>query len=255
MLLVLLLTSLSAWAFPLELEVWFLTPPGGAQWEKYLAPRLNGIQVAQACEQVGDYCFDPGRGLYRPSLIQTEEKEKKFQIDEGLPQLPTSTSVDRSLVSCDAKYAFDIFCGEARPVEKKKVESELEVWVDTSSSMRGIDPGEGSSCQRQAMLTSLVKACGARRPIIKGFDTSIREISAENSCVNQGLNDAKRMMQWLEESTAKKIIFITDVYEYQAEFAQFLESKRAVIRGDRGVFPARQMLDYVDGLAKACAGN
>jgi len=255
MLLALLLTTLSAWAFPLELEVWFLSPPTSAHIEQYLAPRISRARWVQACEQVGEYCFDPQRGLYKPSVIQLEEKEKNITVDEGLPQLPTSTSVDRSLVSCDAKYAFDIFCGEAKPVEKKKIDSELEVWVDTSSSMRGIDPGEGASCQRQEMLNGLVKACGARRPIIKGFDTSIREISAEAACVNQGLNDAKRMMDWLEESTAKKIIFITDVYEYQAEFAQFLESKRALIRGDRGVFPARQMMDYVDGLAKACAGN
>ncbi len=240
-------------AAPLEIEVYFLTPPAAAQWERYLAPRLNGMRVAQACEPVGDYCLDPVIGLYPRNGKAPEEKEPKFEIDEGLPQLPTSTSVDRSLVNCDAKYAFDIFCGEARPEKKVGAASGLEVWVDTSSSMRGIDPGDGKgSCQRAAFLESLLAACGKKRPVLKGFDTSIRNIDAASSCVSQGLNDAKRMIEWMEESTAKKLIFITDVYEYQAELSQYLESKHAKLHGDRGTFPASKMMDMVVELAKAC---
>lgn len=240
-------------AAPLEIEVFFLTPPMSAQWERYLAPRLDGTKFAQACEPVGDYCLDPVIGLYPRSGRTQEKKETKFEIDEGLPQLPTSTSVDRSLVNCDPKYAFDIFCGQAKPENKVAEVSGLEVWVDTSSSMRGIDPGDGKgSCQRAQFLQSLVAACGKKPPVLKGFDTSIRTIDAASSCVSQGLNDAKRMIEWMEESTAKKLIFITDVYEYQAELSAYLESKQAKIHGDRGTFPASKMLDMVVELAKVC---
>ena len=242
-----------AWAAPEEIEVYFLTPPTSAQWERYLTPRLHGVKLAQACEPVGDYCLDPVRGLYPRSGREEVKKETTFGIDEGLPQLPTATSVDRSLVNCDAKYAFDIFCGEARSEKKVSAASGLEVWVDTSSSMRGIDPGDGKgSCQRAAFLESLVAACGKKRPVLKGFDTSIRSIDAASSCVSQGLNDAKRMIEWMEESTAKKLIFITDVYEYQAELSQYLESKHAKLHGDRGTFPASKLQDMVVELAKAC---
>jgi len=242
-----------ALAAPQEIEVYFLTPPTSAQWERYLAPRLEGLKLAQACEPVGDYCLDPVIGLYPRTGGAPEKKDTKFEIDEGLPQLPTSTSVDRSLVSCDPKYAFDIFCGKAQPEKKDSVVSGLEVWVDTSSSMRGIDPGDGKgSCQRANFLQSLAAACGKKRPVIKGFDTGIREIDPASSCVSQGLNDAKRMIQWMEESSAKKLVFITDVYEYQAELSAYLESKQAKIHGDRGTFPASKMLDMVVELAKGC---
>ncbi len=240
-------------AAPLEIEVFFLTPPASAQWQKYLAPRLYGIKIAQACEPVGDYCLDPVIGLYPRNGKVPEKKETKFEIDEGLPQLPTSTSVDRSLVNCDEKYAFDIFCGKAQAEKKASEVSGLEVWVDTSSSMRGIDPGDGKgSCQRAQFLQSLVVICDKKRPVLKGFDTGIREIDPASSCVSQGLNDAKRMIEWMEESTAKKLIFITDVYEYQAELSAYLESKQAKIHGDRGTFPASKMQDMVVELAKGC---
>ena len=249
----LLLWPCLAIAAPQDIEVYFLTPPTSAQWESLLTPRLHGVEVAQACEPVGDYCLDPVIGLYPRSGREQEKKETKFEIDEGLPQLPTSTSVDRSLINCDPKYAFDIFCGEARPEKKVVAASGLEIWVDTSSSMRGIDPGDGKgSCQRASFLQSVIAACGDKRPVLKGFDTSIRSIDAASSCVSQGLNDAKRMIEWMEESTAKKLIFITDVYEYQAELSQYLESKHAKLHGDRGTFPASKLMDMVVELAKAC---
>lgn len=249
----LLLWPCLAMAAPQEIEVFFLTPPASAQWEQYLSPRLDGIRVAQACEPVGDYCLDPEIGLYPRTGRAEEKKDTKFEIDEGLPQLPTATSVDRSLVNCDPKYAFDIFCGKAQAEKKVAEVSGFEVWVDTSSSMRGIDPGDGKgSCQRASFLQSLVAACGKKRPTLKGFDTSIREIDPASSCVSQGLNDAKRMIEWMEDSKAKKLIFITDVYEYQAELSAYLESKQAKIHGDRGTFPASKMQDMVVELAKAC---
>ena len=162
----LLLCPCLALAAPLEIEVYFLTPPASAQWERYVSPRLNGIKIAQACEPVGDYCLDPVIDLYPRSGREQEKKETKFEIDEGLPQVPSASSVDRSLVNCDAKYAFDIFCGEARPEKKVTTTSGLEIWVDTSSSMRGIDPGNGKgSCQRASFLESVIAACGDKRPV------------------------------------------------------------------------------------------
>lgn len=239
-------------AAPKELEVWFLSPPATARWEHLLAPRIPGRHLlAQACEPVGDFCFDSRLGLYP----KTRVPEKEFApppIDEGLPQLPTATSLDRKLVNCDAQYAFDIFCGRAQREEAPAAGGGFEIWVDVSSSMRAMDPeSKDGSCFRAQLVTKMRSSC--RTVTIKGFDTSLRDLgAAEGACVNQGMNNAKRLMEWMEDSKARKILLITDVYEYQAELAQFLEAKLAKIRGDRGSFPAAQMLDHATELAKAC---
>lgn len=250
---ILLVSALNAWSAPQEIEVWFVSPPATAQWSHLLSPQLhNETLLAQACEPVGDYCFDPKIGLYSRT-VTVKEEPPEIAIDEGLPQLPTATSVNRSMVNCDAKYAFDIFCGKAQPDAQSIGKAELEVWIDVSSSMRAMDAGDGKgSCHRAKLYESLKSVC-KKSPVIKGFDTSIRDLgSAAGACVNQGMNDAKRLIHWMEESTAKKLLLITDVYEYQAELSQYLESKNAKIRGDRGTFPAAQMLDFISDLAKSC---
>lgn len=245
---------LAAAAAPKELEVWFLSPPSTSRWEHLLAPKLPMRNLlAQACEPVGDYCFDSRLGLYP----KTRVPEKEFApppIDEGLPQLPTATSLDRKLVNCDAQYAFDIFCGRAKREGPVSDGGSFEIWIDVSSSMRAMDPeSKDGGCFRSQLVTKMRSSCKAGTLTVKGFDTSLRDLgSAEGACVNQGMNNAKRLMEWVEESKAEKILLITDVYEYQAELAQFLEEKVAKIRGDRGSFPAAQMLDQVTDLAKAC---
>lgn len=250
---ILLMSIGHVWSAAQEIEVWFVSPPATAQWSHLLNPHLHrGRQIAQACEPIGDYCFDPKIGLYSRT-VTVKEEPTEIAIDEELPQLPTATSVNRSMVNCDAKYAFDIFCGKAQPDAKPTSKAELEVWIDVSSSMRAMDAGDGKgSCHRAKLYESLKSAC-KKTPVIKGFDTSIRELgSAAGACVNQGMNDAKRLIHWMEESSAKKLLLITDVYEYQAELSQYLESKNAKIRGDRGTFPAAQMLDFISDLAKSC---
>lgn len=245
---------LTALAAPKELEVWFLSPPSTSRWEHLLAPRIPGRHLlAQACEPVGDFCFDSRLGLYPKTRVPPREPEAPL-IDDGLPQLPTATSLDRTLVNCDAQYAFDIFCGRATREESPTAGGALEIWIDVSSSMRAMDPEtKDGSCFRSQLVTKMRSSCKAGSVTIKGFDTSLRDLgAAEGACVNQGMNNAKRLMEWMEESKAQKILLITDVYEYQAELAQFLEAKVAKIRGDRGSFPAAQMLDYATELAKAC---
>ncbi len=66
------------------------------------------------------------------------------------------------------------------------------------------------------------------------------------------MNNTKKLIDWLEASAAKKVVLITDVYEYQTEFAQYLESKKAMLRGDRGIYPASELVKQVDALAKVC---
>ncbi len=246
----------AAHAAPKELEVWFLTASKSAELERRLFPGpVRGVRVAQACEQVGDYCFDPQVGLYKPTAAPPDRPENEF-VPEELPQLPSAKSVDRSLVSCDPKYAFDLFCGKAVPEPSKGVPTPaLEVWIDTSSSMREMDWADAQGhCRREAFLKKLDEACGFQRKVsVMMYDTSKREMgSMSSACQNVGMNDAKRLMEWIENSEAKKLVVVTDVHELQKEFADFLAAHGARLRGDKGSFTGQDMVAAADALASSC---
>ncbi len=85
------------------------------------------------------------------------------------------------------------------------------------------------------------------------FDTSLKQVGSMDSlCNNQGLNDYKRLMDWIERSDAKKLIIITDIYEFHREFSDYVESKNGIFRGDKEALTSAQMLSLVDELAKSC---
>lgn len=251
--LLLFLFSQALWATPDELEVWFVTPPASTLRLDLLRPTLSRTHLvaAASCEQVGDFCLDAKTGALLPRLSPPVEEPEAIEIPyQPLPQLPTASSLDRNLVNCEQTNAFDIFCGKAKPEATAQKLSELEIWMDISSSMRSVDGTE--ECYRKKFLQGLFALCEKSKPKIQGFDVEIREIGIAESCTNRGLNDAKKMMKWIEESKAKKLIVITDVYEFQSEFAAFLSEKNAKIKGDSGHFPAVQLLDHLTALAKWC---
>lgn len=85
------------------------------------------------------------------------------------------------------------------------------------------------------------------------FDTSIKQAGTmDQLCHNQGLNDYKRLMDWIERSDAKKLVIITDIYEFHKEFGDYIESKHGKLRGDKDPLTAKQMVDLADQLAKSC---
>lgn len=240
-------------AAPEELEVWFVTPPSSTLRLDLLRPALDYrlLLAAAECEQVGDFCLNAKTGTltprFAPPPIEADPIDLPYQ---ALPQLPSASSLDRQLVNCEQGFTFDIFCGKAKSEEKISALSKLEIWVDISSSMRSVDGSD--ECYRRKFLDALMGLCGKSKPKLMGFDVEIRDISVGESCINRGLNDAKKMMNWIEESKAKKLIVITDVYEFQSEFAAFLSHKNAKIKGDRGHFPSVQLMDHITSLAKWC---
>lgn len=258
MLLLSLLLSV-AQAAPKELEVWFLTPPKSATLERWLLPpSARRTQLALACEPMGDYCFDPQVGLYKkqdaggPEFVDPSD----VKLDAELPHLPTATSVDRSLISCDSKNAFDMFCGQARPEAKAKAEGvNFEIWIDTSSSMREMDWADPQGhCQREAFVKRLDELCGFQKKVsVMMYDVSLREMGTiASACQSTGQNDTKRLMDWIERATAKKLIVITDVNEYTKEFGDFIEARHGKVRGDRGSFTAKDIVALADGLKSSC---
>lgn len=252
----LLLTS-SAIAAPNQLEVWILSNKKTSHVEHLLSPTYKRFaataELALACEPMGEFCFDPQVGLYKKDDMDSAVEVKEV-VDNSGPAMAHGRSLDRNLIDCDKGNYFAVFCGKAK-AEKTKAAPKLEVWVDTSSSMKEFDySDENGGCYRKSLLARLDKSCGFNEKVsVMQFDTSIKEAGTmESLCNNRGLNDYKRMIDWIERSDAKKLVIITDIYELQKDFADYIASKNGKIIGDRDPFTAKELLDKVDELAKSC---
>lgn len=253
--LMLLFTFNHAFAVPMQLEVWFLSSYKKAEVQKMILEKqfIMGPMTARLeCQEMGDLCFDPQYGLYKrdDAGLGGESQPVKF---ENAPSIPAAKSVERDLIDCDPKNHFDIFCGKSQ--KDAQANYKLELWIDTSSSMREMDfSDKEGGCYRKSLVKKLDKSCGFNQKVnVMVFDTSIKQAgSMESLCNNQGLNDTKRMIDWIERSNAKKLIIITDINEYTKTFSDYIESKNGKFRGEKNPLSASELTDLSDELIKMC---
>lgn len=254
----LLLISFSALAAPKEIEVWFISNAKVALLNELLNRPQYIYRAPTAelqCQQMGDYCFDPQFGLYKKDDANKEAPEavETKAIETDGPSIAPAKSVERELIDCDPKNYFDVFCGKAK--KEAQVNTKLDIWMDTSSSLREFDPQDKEGgCYRKSFMSQLDNVCGFNQKVnVMMFDTSIKQADGLDSmCMTQGLNDYKRLMDWIERSEAKKLIVITDIYEFHKEFSDYIESKHGKFRGDKDPLTAKQMVELADDLAKSC---
>lgn len=244
----------SAFAAPLNIEVWFISAHKKAEVQQMINEKpyiLKSMRAELQCQEMGDFCFDPQFGLYKKDDI-TGDAEAPV-INEKAPGIPAANSIDRDLINCDPKNYFDIYCGKAR--KEAQAKSKLDLWIDTSSSMREMDfSDKEGNCHRKSMMKRLDSSCPFNQSVnVMMYDTSIKQAGSMDSlCNNSGLNDTKRLIDWIERSEAKKLVIVTDIYEFNKEFADYIESKNGKFRGDKDPIIASQLLDMVDDLAKSC---
>lgn len=242
-------------AAPKELEVWFMSNSKVSLLNELL-DRSSIIHrktvVELQCQAMGDYCFDPQYGLYKKDDGFNEGAPTPIKEPEG-PQIPAGKSVERELISCDPSNYFDVFCGKAK--KESAIVHKLDLWIDTSSSMREFDfSDKEGGCFRKSLVKALDQTCGFNQKVnVMMFDTSIKQAgSMDQLCDNRGLNDYKRLIDWIERSEAKKLVIITDIYEFHKEFADYVEKKQGTFRGDKDPLTAKQILELSDQLAKTC---
>jgi len=250
-----LFTTLT-YAAPKSLEVWFISNSKVTQINDYLNRPLYVFRPLTAelqCQMMGDYCFDPQYGLYkRDDSWDNHINAGKVEGSAG-PKVPVATSIDRNMIDCDKNNYFDVFCGKAKP-EVIKSKAKLDLWIDTSSSVREFDFEKDGGCHRKTLLNRLDQSCPFNQKVnVMVFDTSIKQMgSMEQACENQGLNDYKRLIDWIERNDSDRLVVITDIYEFHKEFADYVESKNGHFRGDKDPLTAAQMADLADDLAKSC---
>lgn len=254
--------SLSASAEPEKIEFFFLSRKMTAQLEYLMKPNFVIMRsIAEndkkdiKCVDMGDFCFDPQTGIVDERGYETDSAKALQDLDapENANPAKTINATETDLINCDKNHYFDVFCGKAQ--KSKKKEAKLEVWIDTSASMKGVDfTSNDNFCDRRRLVANLQDQCGYEAIQVAVFDTSIKESSSlEQLCNYRGLNDGKRMVEWIKASTAKHLIVVTDVEEYQNDLREYLDQINAKIHGI-GVKPmmAPSLIEEVSRLSKSC---
>jgi hypothetical protein len=252
-------------ALPDKIEVWFLYPGQKKTSNTYKYPSNLVAANDQECIKMGEGCFNPQFGYIekkkpvksgvspsKETKVAKDNTPMIYDTEKEKNALPAFGATDRSVINCDKKNAFDLFCGESRKFEEEKKAFELEVWIDISASMREVDPLDkgGEYCYRRSFAERIEKMCGKEKTEFSVFSTSIKMMDTKSTlCTNYGLNDPKAVLQWIDRSTAKKLIIITDVNEAQLEFISQLSARGAQFKGHLALgFYAEDMLAELDKL-------
>lgn len=235
------LLSCSVWADAGQITVYFLSRPDvkGAILDLDIdsKPRFTFSKLAQANLKEEDYKCEPfGDGCFHPQLGYIEDQEKVMKAIERKQaevEVNTINADEVNLINCEKEYYFDMYCGQAQKEKgKKQAPSDFELWVDTSSSMRQVDFSEDQAyCERRRLVAKLKESCKGKVDVAT-FDTSKKSLGMlENTCINRGTNDGARLVKWLKQTDARKVVIITDVDEYQGEFREYLDLVGATIIG------------------------
>lgn len=248
-------------ANPGQIQVWFLVESkvSARLHRQEMRPPLKNIfwvskLLAQSdfnCIPMGDGCFHPQTGLVTKSEPVVEAK-KVEEDDSADKKLRVINAEDVSLIDCKKDYYFDIFCGKDKKINSSN--NTLEVWVDNSASLKGIDvPRDGDYCFRRSFAEKLKNACNGKVDF-SVYNTSIKPTSdLSQICLNRGGNDEARLIRWISNSNAKKLIVVTDIAELTEKFEIFLNSIGADIRGaDSQGITASDLDNYIPEIKKLC---
>lgn len=248
-------------AMPKSFEVWFLSEMSATVWLDSLTPKYKQPLIAQRalqCQPMGDHCFDPQVGLYKPGSepddyeqvdISEVENSQKYEFME------VHSGTERNMINCDETQMFDIFCGEAQK-KIKQGKAQLEVWIDVSSTMKQVDFfGFDQECKRERFLKDLNATCPLNQKMkVYYFEEFRKEAGAfDRVCLSGGLNNMNRIMQDLANSKAQKVIIITDIFEAKDDFISAIEATGVgTMRGLNKPLFAKDLKSELKRIRKFC---
>jgi len=253
-----LIISASSFAKPKHIELWFLSiDRSGFLREIIPAGPATQMVAALQCQKMGEYCFDPQVGLYKPGGERGQEIEmSKVEDKNSYDFIAPHEGADRGMIECDENPGFfDIFCGKSK---KKKLagKTKLEVWVDVSSTMKQVDfMGFDKECRREMFLRSLAKTCPLNEKMkVYSFEETRKEVGAfDRVCLSGGLNKMSNIIRDLKASTAGSVIIITDIFEAEEKFIDAIESMgNSVIRGLKKPMYSVDLKQRLQSVRKLC---
>lgn len=243
LLLSLLLLQTIIYAAPEKVDIYFLSAI------KKQTLLFNELESKNLVVDMSD-CIETEAGCFHPQLGLVKEAARDKTKDEPAPY-KTINAMETNLIDCKKGNYFDIYCGKSKPIEINKA-IDYEVWIDTSSSLRQFDwDDDPARCVRRSFIERFQAKCNLE---IKVFDTSLKQMGDLSSlCVNHGLNDQNRMINWIENSNAAHLIIVTDIDEASTKVRDYLFKIGANLHGaDYGDMNGDKILNEISKYESTC---
>ncbi len=122
----LLFISLSAQATPKNFEVWFISPDSAKSaslLESFISYSSFVAQNNLQCQPMGDYCFDPQMGMYKPGKGIKSAEADYTEADklEDYDYKRKALGKERARPKCDSDNIFDIYCGKGKAKKRSRL--------------------------------------------------------------------------------------------------------------------------------------
>tara|TARA_Y100000780_G_scaffold232582_1_gene267423 strand:- start:2617 stop:3417 length:801 start_codon:yes stop_codon:yes gene_type:complete len=259
---ILLLFSYSAMSMPNSFEVWFLSPDSK---EAYLPERLldKGVEIKKSvaqsnlqCQRMGEYCFDPQVGLYKMGGKKEILRDSDYTVIDKLEDHSdkrVAQGKEFKDTNCSGSGLFSMFCSK----EKSKLkQAKLEIWIDTSSTMKQVDfEGYDQQCKRESFLRLLTTKCSFNEDAkVYIFDETKKQLGRmDRVCLNAGLNNSDRIIRDIKTSKASHLIVITDIFEASEKLINFVETTDVgLVKGIESPMFASDLKTHIPRLKKKC---
>ena len=230
-----ILFSANLFALPEVIEFWFISRAKYGLLQNYPQTLVKVAQVRriyQGCQSWAEGCYD----LEDETLAnrQSDLKVNSYMIKKQKRlqnRLDLFEPYQTHLSDCDAGVGHSKFCGGRLPA---RVDSSIEIWIDTSSSMNEIDPrASDGSCLRKKFIKMVLDGCGGKIPIMGIFNKSLRAMGAfTDVCRSYGENDLNYLADWIEASKSKHLVVVTDYTQMKHKLKKFIDRSGAKVRGD-----------------------
>ena len=229
------LISLSAFSFAQKTTIYFYSSSDVSKILEKAKPRYYAVNtLALKCQKMGEYCFDPQVGLYKPENRNQAVKIKDDNSTEARYKKVRGLGADgffnQEMINCDKNKFYDIYCNKSGSKTRSKIlNNKFEVWMDTSKIMkvRDNEPLE-DSCQRSYFLNLLQSTCSKSNSFKVFALSNIKKRLGANiqACQNSSSDiDLDKLKSWIKFSNAKRLFIFLDEYYAQGKLLSFLKTK------------------------------
>lgn len=260
----LVLISLSAFSIPQKTTVYFLSSNDISILLRKNIGSLYAVNALELkCQKMGEYCFDPQVGLYKPNNREqaVKLKDENVNSDERLKKvrgLGADGFFNQNMINCDKNKFYDVYCNKTgkikNDVEKRET---FEVWVDTSKvmSIKDSEPLE-TTCNRSNFLNLLESTCTKNNTFRLFSISSIKKRLGKNSqaCQKDSSNiDINKLKSWIKKSKSKRVFIFLDEFYAQGMLLSFLKTKSNIeVKGIETKVSLSNMDNEIADLKRYC---
>lgn len=215
------------------------------------------------CQKMGEYCFDPQVGLYKPGneneavIVKGEsETDPNLKKVRGLGE---EGFFNTQLINCDKNNFYDVYCnkGEKSKTSETYSRETNEIWIDGSSSVKVFDTSKlEDSCKREDFIKLLKSSCTKNNYYQFYSISSVKKQLGTSGQACQTTDDKikiDKLISWINDSNAINLYIYLDDFYAQGKFMSYLKTRPNIkVNGIDKKINLSLMSEQINELKKYC---